>query len=1041
MSARLAVDRVRTQANAGSDARRGASRGLTTVALVSGLVTLLLALLLPVAPVMADQPVVSWPQDPARPQPTLLTLTAYQPLGLQARFSCRTARLAGQTEDGVVLATADPRVPAAVANGLVVTNERGTLVVRDSGTVLVEEAVPGDGCSYRIEGTPDRLTITRDRTTLVSVQPAARELPEVEALTTSVVAIPGGTDRDLTVRVDVDNRFSTTPTPLKLLLLSALGVTLILSVASAVLFDRRGWRSERGMTSRLRVHLPDLVVVGTIALWAFLAPMTDDDGYYSSMARNYPFEGYVGNYQQLFNHAFTPYTWFYVLLSKWQAVGLSPVVQRVPALVCGLVMWLLLRLFLAKALSQHPTWWPSARSRRSSAVATGVLALTFLIWFLPHAMGVRPEPIVAVCAIGALVAVAAAIERESLTLAALAVGIAGVGFATHTTGFIAIAPLLAGTPALWRLARVDSNWTTAARALVIVAPAALASVLPFADGSLSDFIQAQKIFLESQDSETWYSEYRRYEFLLRNIPMGSYAKRAAVLLSIVGLIWFVILNVAARARQVPVPMRLQLSGWTLGLGFMLLWLTPSKWTHHFGAMAGIGAALLGLMLIFGPSLVRDITDRERLPVPVLAGVFGSVVLAMALAGHGPNDWPYSWLLGMPHAETPPQVWIFRFDQPLWWALGLLLVGGVIAVWGRQHRSAWRGRASVLAVPIVVLVFIVANLVYLVGSFGLAAVRTWDTWSLWASNLQDPLAATCSASNAVEVLDEKSAEPLPRLGGASAAGTRQGFVSRDGWPDGASLPIDSGSVDSWGSFLLPAGGSSPTQGTGEVVSPWYEPPAGLQEGSAMSMLVAGRLGGGNVLRIEYGRFAGEDLSVIESTEVGQEASSPAWRSILLAEPGRDDERLPDDADAVRLVAVDGTTDEGGWLAVTAPTVGQFVSLQRYIPEDAPVGVSWRIGLLFPCQRQARVEDGITEPIRYAVSYRGGSPLRGMVGGPWQAGDRGGLYGKVSRTSAVFQPTARLRDYPEIENLQVFRFSPRLPDDAYKLTRHERRMAGW
>lgn len=1042
MPAPLDVDRVDPQVSTHSDARL--RRSVAATALVAGLATLLLAIALPLAPVNANQPVVTWPKDARSPQSTLLTLTAYQPLDLDVRFSCQTARLADQTEDGVVLATVVPDQPAAVGSGLLVTSELGRLVVQSSGKVLVNEPLPGDGCRYRISGRPDGLTISRDGTRLSSGGAAGGELPDVDALVTSVRAIPNAADGDLAVRIEVDDRFSTTPTLLKLFLLVGLGVALVVSIASVILLDR--WRGHSAVPrTRLRLHLADGMVVAILVLWAFLAPMTDDDGYYSAMARNYPFEGYVGNYQQLFNHAFTPFTWFYVLLSKWQVVGLSPVVQRVPALVCGLVIWLLLRLFVGRVLPQGATRGTDRTAylttRRTGTIASAVLAVTFLIWFLPHGMGVRPEPIVAVCATGALVAIAAAIDRRSLTLAALAVGVASIGFATHTTGFVVLAPLVAALPALWRLVRVDLKWITLARAVVVVAPAALASVLPFADGSLNDFVQAQEIFLASQDSESWYTEYIRYYFLLSDIPMGNYAKRAAVLLSLVALIWFVILIVAAKARQLPVPMRLQLSGWSLGLAFLLLWLTPSKWTHHFGAISGLGTALLCLMLLVGPMLVRDLTGNRRLPGPVVTAVLSSLVLAMALAGHGPNDWPYSWMLGMPHVESPPRVWIFRFGQPLWWALALLIVAWIVAAVARRRATHWRPHAFVLATPVVVIVFIVANLGYLVGSFGLAANRTWDTWSLWASNLQDPLGSTCSTSRAIEVLDERSARPLPKLQSEARPGAGRVFRSGDGWPAGALPPKQAGPVDIWGSFGIPPGGGSPNQAVGEFTSPWYGLPATLRPGTGLSLLIAGRVGGGNSITVEYGRVVAGRMQVSESRKITREADSPAWRSFLLAEPGRPREGLPVGADAVRLVAVDGTTDGGGWLAVTAPTVARFVSLQRYIPEGSPVGVSWRIALLFPCLRQTRVQDGVTEPIRYAVSYRGGTPLRGMTGGPWQAGDRGGLFGKVTRTSAVFQPTARLRAFPEIENLQVFRYTPRLPADAYELTRHDRRIMGW
>src|SRR5699024_9754337 len=56
-------------------------------------------------------------------------------------------------------------------------------------------------------------------------------------------------------------------------------------------------------------RLPDVVVPAVLVAWVFLAPITDDDGYYSAMAANVPFSGYVTNYYQLFNQGFTPFSW------------------------------------------------------------------------------------------------------------------------------------------------------------------------------------------------------------------------------------------------------------------------------------------------------------------------------------------------------------------------------------------------------------------------------------------------------------------------------------------------------------------------------------------------------------------------------------------------------------------------------------------------------------------------------------------------------------------------------------------------------------
>src|SRR5690242_15102629 len=111
----------------------------------------------------------------------------------------------------------------------------------------------------------------------------------------------------------------------------------------------------------------------------------------------------------------------------WQELaGVAPVAQRVPALVFGLLTWLLLRRFSAAAMAE----W--ARDRRWLGMVTRVvLAAAFLAWWVPLDMGVRPESIVAVFAAATMVLVLAAARRRRLLYVFAAFALAGLGFAAH----------------------------------------------------------------------------------------------------------------------------------------------------------------------------------------------------------------------------------------------------------------------------------------------------------------------------------------------------------------------------------------------------------------------------------------------------------------------------------------------------------------------------------------------------------------------------------------------------------------------------------
>ena len=105
-------------------------------------------------------------------------------------------------------------------------------------------------------------------------------------------------------------------------------------LATAVLLLRAGPRRRHGRRALWRLGWPrivDLVVPAVIGFWMFVAPATDDDGYYAAMARNSRISGDVGNYYQLYDQNFTPFTWFYQSLGWWQQlVGNAPVLQRHP---------------------------------------------------------------------------------------------------------------------------------------------------------------------------------------------------------------------------------------------------------------------------------------------------------------------------------------------------------------------------------------------------------------------------------------------------------------------------------------------------------------------------------------------------------------------------------------------------------------------------------------------------------------------------------------------------------------------------------------
>ena len=1021
------------------------------LAALTGILAVLCALVLPFAPVSVNEPTVSWPKDPARPEPTLLNLTAYRPLALDATVTCAVARqvqAAGPTvpAGAVVLATVEPTWPLAVDEGLVVTVGGDRLQVRAMGRVLVDDPLAG-ACTYTITGrgtglpeyqgaTPDPLdptvpdltrlagpddavlTVSRDGTELARA--TGPLLPSVDMLTTSATAVAPGA---LRVTLAVDDEFTSSPTFSKQVLIGLLVASLL---ATAVLLGRVDRGTERPPRPRWfgRPRIVDAVVPVVIGFWTLVAPATDDDGYYAAMARNARISGEVGNYYQLYDQNFTPFTWFYYVLGWWQGVvGDAPVLQRLLAVAFGLLTWVLLRRFAADAMTEVAPDRPGVRS-----ACHVVLAAVFLAWWLPQDMGVRPEGVVCVCAVATMHAVLVAWRRERLAVAWLAFALAGLGFAAHPTGFTLLAPLLAGLPLLWRLVALPGNTAaTALRALAVVSGGMVAPLLAFVDGGLRDFLRGQRIFLSIQPQESWATEIQRYAFLLGQMPMGNYAKRAAVLLCLLSLVWFGVLAAAARMRRVQLPVALWLSGSTTALAFAALWLTPSKWTHHFGALAGVGTAFLALFLALAVPTVRSVLGMWRLPYGLVAAAAGSYVLAIALSWHGPNQWPYAWLDGVRRPTFTPAIKHVLLDSPLLWLLALAVVVGGLVVSGRVVGTR-DPRLNVLrAVPILVVISLAFTTVYTVYTFGLAAVQGLPRASIWAQGLADPTASRCGAAAATEVLDPFTAVPLAEAPGLPAPPPATGFVNGGGYYAG-NRPQGVAGERVWGS-LVARDGASAERTEGEVTTPWYAlPDAAAGAGGTVTVIAAGSLADGVRLTAEYGRRAGDTVEAAGTEVLTDAAHDASWRTLSL-EPTAG-------ADLVRLVGVDASGAIHGWLAFSAPVVARPVALADLLPRDAPVALGWPLAFGWPCQRQPGIVNGITEPAAFGVLWGASGPLSGFSDGAFQP-SRGGAFAQLSRSQSVLE-LATVE--PVDPNVQVVVFGSPLGRDRYTLIENRRTESG-
>jgi len=155
----------------------------------------------------------------------------------------------------------------------------------------------------------------------------------------------------------------------------------------------------------------------------------------------------------------------------------------------------------------------------------------------------------------------------------------------------------------------------------------------------------------------------------------------------------------------------------------------------------------------------------------------------------------------------------------------------------------------------------------------------------------------------------------RLATASAAATaeKQGPFMPDTGYWTASPPPGDGSDRGegpprkvWGSFTQKGEGA-----TGDFTSDWYELPKNWSTGERVVTFVSGRAQGISTITAQFGRHTGPSVTRLSERPVRDSENATSWRAHAVA--AVDD--VPAGADVIRLVAHDGETTKGGWVAFT------------------------------------------------------------------------------------------------------------------------------
>jgi len=988
------------------------------VAMIAGLIGFVLSVATPLLPVVQTTATLNWPQAGQMNNVTapLISLT---PVSMTATVPCEVIR-SMPPRGGMVLGTAPKDGKQAALQGLFVTVSAQRVDITDRNVVVA--SVP----RQRVQSPEcQRIEITSSEAGTFATFVGLRKADGTEQYTGFVdpnlrpqivgvfTDLTGPAPPGLSVSAVIDTRFTTHPTALKLsAMVLAMLATIIALVALWKLDQVDGRRMRRVIPSRWRTFsATDVVVIGGFALWHIIGANSSDDGYQLQMARIAGHAGYMSNYFRWFGSPEDPFGWYYNLLALMTSVSDSSIWIRLPDLVCGIVCWLLL------SREVLPRLGPAVASSRAAVWAAGLVLLG--AW-MPFNNGLRPEGQIATGALITYVLIERAIASGRMTPAALATLTAAFTLGIQPTGLIAVAALLAGGRPILRILvrrhRLVGTWPLV---LPMLAAATVILTVVFADQTIATVLEATRIRTSVGPAQEWWTENLRYYYLILPTVDGSLSRRFGFLMTALAL--FASLFILLRRKRVPGVARgpaWRLIGTIFGTIFFLQF-APTKWVHHFGLFAAVGAAMAALATVL---VSRTVLRWSRNRMAVVAAVLFLLALCFATT----NGWWYVSSYGVPFNNAMPKIGPVTVSAIFFALFALAAIWATFLHFADRRWGEDRVTRAITAAPIpvaagfMVLVF--------VGSMLAGVVRQYPTYSNAWANLR---AFTGGCGLADDVLVEPDPndgylKPLP--GDYGPLGPLAGVGSTGFTPNGVpekivaetirmNLPMPGTDYD-WdqptkrktrgvnGSTVplpygldparVPLAGSyvEGPQQESRLTSAWYQLPPREDAHPLVVITAAGTITGdsvfnarteGQTVELEYALPGPDGAPVPGGRLVPYDLGpAPSWRNLRFPRA-----QIPADAVAVRVVAEDVSLTPGDWIAVTPPRVPELRSVQEYVGSDQPVLMDWAVGLAFPCQEPMLHANGVTEIPKFRITPDYNAKRKDTD--TWQDGLNGGLLG--------------------------------------------------
>ena len=993
------------------------------VATIAGLLGFVMAVSVPLLPVTQTTATLNWPQQ-GQLENVTAPLMSLSPVSLSASVPCEVIRDM-PADGGLVLGTAPAEGRDAALNAMLVNvTDGGTgqgaggarvdVIVRNVVVASVERERAAD-CSRlditsNLDGTyAEFVGLTQDDGTPQRTgYPDPNLRPAIVGVFTDLTgpAPPG-----MSFTADIDTRFTTHPTPLKLAAILLAIICTVIALTALWRLDRLdGRRMHRLIPTRWRtLTAVDAVVLGGFAIWYVIGANSSDDGYILQMARVADHAGYMSNYFRWFGSPEDPFGWYYNVLALMTQVSTASIWMRLPDMICAIVCWLLL------SREVLPRLGPAVIASRPALWAAGLVLLG--AW-MPFNNGLRPEGQIATGALITYVLIERAVSSGRLTPAALAITTAAFTLGIQPTGLIAVAALLAGGRPILRIVmrrrQLVGTWALVAP-LLAAGTVVLAVVL--ADQTLATVLEATKIRTAIGPSQEWYTENLRYYYLVLPTVDGAIARRVAFMFT--ALCLFSSLFIMLRRKRVPGVARgpaWRLMGVIFATIFFLMF-TPTKWIHHFGLFAAVGGAMAALATVLvSPMVLRSARNRMAFLSAVL------FILAMCFAST--NGWWYVSNFGAPFNTSVPQLGGVTVSAVFFVLCLIAAIWAFVLHVGDTRESRVVDTLTAAPIPVAAGLMVV----FMVASMAVGVVRQYPTYSNGWANIR-ALAGGCGLADDVLVEPDSNdgfLRPLPGnygrlgpLGGTDATGftpngvperiiaeairinnpqpgtdydwNRPTKLSRPG-VNGSTVPLpyglDPARVPVAGTYSL-----GPQQES-RLSSAWYELPAADDAHPLVVITAAGTIAGtsvakaetsGQTVELEYATRGPDGAPVpagrVSPYDVGP---TPSWRNLRYPRA-----KIPADAVAVRVVAEDLSLGQGDWVAVTPPRVPEVRSVQEYLGSEQPVLLDWAVGLAFPCQQPMLHANGVTEIPKYRISPDYLAKLQSTD--TWQDGLNGGLLG--------------------------------------------------